>query len=218
MKKRLTKFSPGELENLCILQPRVFSDYRDPRRGPFEMLYLYGETTDNDPSTILRAIELANAGAMKSIGISGADATNGYAGFDVTVERLKTFGWNSEMPIVKLASDGNANTLSEARALVAHAWAVGGDIGIVAPAFHLVRCFMTMVTAIGNNPIRVYAIPGTPLRWNEEVVHSQGIVRDTRSGLLSNQELPRLEKYRAPEFGGLFSAEKVLQYLEWRDA
>lgn len=218
MSKRLTKFSAEELEVLFLLQPRIFSDYRDPRRGPFEMLYLYGETTDNDVSHLLRAIELANAGAMRSIGIAEGALGHGYAGFDATVKRLQSFGWVSKMPIVKLGGEGIANTLTEARALVVHAMAVGGDIGIVAPALHLVRAFMTMVTAIGDKPIRAYAVLGTPLRWNEEVVHSQGVVRDTRSGLLGNQELPRLEKYQAPQFGSLFTAERVLRYLEWRDA
>ena len=96
---RLTGLSAEELENFFLLQPRIFSDYRDPRRGPFEMLYLYGETTDNDQSHLFRAIELAESGAMNSIGISGADAANGYAGFDESVRRLKDFGWKSAMPI-----------------------------------------------------------------------------------------------------------------------
>lgn len=218
MNERLTGFTAEELENFFLLQPRIFSDYRDPRRGPLEMLYLYGETIDNDASTLLRAIELANTGAMKSIGIAEGELGHGYAGFDVTVDRLKARGGSSEVSIVKLDTNGNVNTLGEARALVKHAQMVGGDIGIVAPAFHLVRAFMTTVTAIGNNPIRVYAVPGVALPWNEHVVHSQGIVQDTRSGLLGKQELPRLEKYRAPEFGSMLSAEEVLRYLEWRDA
>lgn len=218
MNKRLTSFSAKELEDLVVLQTHILADYRDPRRGPFEMLYLYGETTDNDQSHLLRAIELAEAGAMKSIGISGADAQNGYAGFDVTVLRLKAFGWKSTMPIVRLPSEGNANTLSEAESLVAYARMKGGDFGIVAPAFHLVRAFMTMVTAIGPYPIRVYAIQGVQLRWNEPIVHSQGVVRGTRIELVGESELPRLEKYRAPEFGGMLSAAAVLDYLKWRDA
>lgn len=217
MNKRLTKFSAKDLEDLLLLQPRIFSDYRDPRRGPFEMLYLYGETADNDVSHLLRAVELANKGAMKSVGITEGELGHGYAGFDATVLRLKALGWNSSIPIVKLGEGSVANTLTEARVLVTHALAVGGDIGIVAPAFHLMRAFMTTVTAIGNMPIRVYAILGAPLRWDEEVVHSQGVVRDTRFGLFGNQELPRMEKYRAPEFGSLLSAENVLLYLEWRD-
>lgn len=217
MGERPTTLSADELERFQILTPRIFSDYRNPNRGPLEMLYIYGETVDNDASTMLRAIEFANAGAMKSIGIAEGELGHGYAGFDETVSRLKMLGWKSSMPIVMLDSGGIANTRTEANALVAHALAVGGDIGIVAPAFHLVRAFVTTVTAIGEHPIRVYATPGMPLSWNEHVVHSQGVVRNTRSGLLGG-ELQRLEKYRTPEYGSLYTAQQVLEYLEWRDA
>ena len=216
MEKRLTGLSAEELENFFLLQSQLFCDYRDPRRGPLEMLYLYGETEDNDPSTILRAIEFANAGGMNSIGIAEGELGHGYAGFDGTVSRLKAFGWKSKMPIVKLDSGGIASTLTEARALVAYARGTRGDIGIVASPFHLVRSFMTVATAIGDDPIRVYAFPGVPLRWNEDVVHSQGIHRNARAGLLSD-ELKRMEKYRASEYGSMLSAEKALKYLDWRD-
>jgi len=219
MNERLTGFSAKELEDFLMLLPRIFSDFRvysDPRNEPLELLYIYGETIDNDHSSLYRAIELANAGAMRCIGISGGEAANGYAGFDRTVKRLKVLGWKSNMPIVKLGDGGNANTLTEARALVEHARTSGGDIGIVAPAFHLVRAFMTVVSAMGDAPIRVYAILGSPLPWQEKVLHSQGVLENTRAGLLGD-ELKRLEKYRAPEFGSLLSAEAVLQYFEWRD-
>lgn len=217
MNERLTGFSAKELEDFFLLLPRIFCDYRDPGRGPLKMLYLYGETTDNDRSVHLTAIEMANVGAMKSIGIAEGELGHGYAGFDVTVERLKSCGWSNEMPIVKCDTNGNVNTPSEARALVRYAQVVGGDIGIVAPAFHLLRAFMTTVTAIGDGDLRVYAIPGAPLRWSEQVVHSQGVLRNTRVGLLGD-ELKRLEKYRTPEYGGMLSAAQVLRYLKWRDA
>ena len=84
----------------------------------------------------------------------------------------------------------------------------------------MVRAFMTTVTALKRNgdiPVRVYAVPSAPLPWLEEAVHSQGTVKAPRAGLLVS-ELQRLEKYRAPEFGGLLSAQEVIDYLNWRDS
>ena len=177
---------------------------------------MYSNTPDNELSLFLRAIKLANNLSIQALGIAEGDLGHGYAGFDHSVERLKAFGWSGNVPIVKFDVGGNVNTLSEARALAKYARGVRGDIGIVAPAFHLVRAFVTTVTALGKEPARVYAIPGVSLPWLQKAAHSQGTLKDTREGLLF-AELMRLEKYRAPEFGNMLSAEKVLQYLHWRD-
>ena len=222
---RATNLSAEEMEDFFRLLPRIYSDYRDPRRGPFKLAYMYANTPDNQDSMFLRAIELANAGAIESLGTSEGDLGHGYEGFDHSVERLKVFGWKGQIPLVKLNVGGNVNTGSEATKLAEYARSFagggsnGGDLAVIAPAFHLPRAFVTTVTALHNvglAAVRVYPICGVSLPWLQEAVHSQGTLKKKRADLL-NSELQLLEKYRAPEFGCMLSAKEVLQYLNWRD-
>jgi len=212
----ITRFEVDELEALLFLSQRVLADYRDPRRGPLQMLYIFANTTDNADSTFVRAVDMEQSGAMKNLGLAEGTLGHGHAGFSASLKRLRQLGWSDSVPVRALDVDGVVNTLREAEELHDYSIYHRGDIGIVAPPFHLVRAFVSVVSTIAAHPMRVYAYPGVPLPWSEEVVHSQGVVRGTRSNLLKS-ELERLAKYRASEFGGLLSAREVLQYLDWRD-
>lgn len=216
MPQRLTGLSAEELEAFFQLLPRIFCDYKDPRRGPFKLVYVFSETNSNWDSCFLKAIELANTGATESLGIADGDLGHGYDGFDASITRLKSLGWKDRVPIMKFDLKGNANTMSEAVLLAKRAQGMRGDIGVVAPPFHMPRAFMTTITALGGIPTRVYSLPGVSLPWMEQAAHSQGTLMNTRADLLGD-ELARLEKYRAPEFGSMFSAREVLEYLNWRD-
>ena len=207
------------MEEFFLLLPRILCDYRDPSREPYKMAFVYSNTPDNEDSSFLRAIELANAGTVESLGTSEGERGRGYEGFDHSVERLKMLGLKNEIPIVKFDVDGYANTGSEAQKLAEYARSIdGGDIAIIAPPFHMVRVFMTTITAFKRNgvSVRVYAVPGVPLPWLQEATHSQGLIRKKRAELLK-AELQRLERYRTPEFGGMLSAKEVIEYLNWRD-
>ncbi len=218
---RATSLPAEDLEDFFRLLPRIYGDYRDPRRGPYKLAYMYANTPDNEDSMFLRAIKLANAGEIESLGTSEGDLGHGYEGFDYSVGRLRMLGWKSQVPLVKLDVGGNVNTGSEAAKLAAYMKAYAGrgstDLAVIAPAFHLPRAFMTTVTALHNAGVvlRVYPIAGVPLPWLQEAAHSQG-AKNTRAGWLTG-ELQRLEKYRAPEFGNMLSAKEVLDYLDWRD-
>lgn len=217
--QRITDVSAEELEAFFLLQPRIFCDYRDPHRGPYELAFIFSNTPDNEESPFLRAIELADAGVIKSLGISEGNHDRGYEGFDHSVERLKALGLKNEVPVVKLNVGSNINTGSEAQKLAEYARTIaGGDIAVIAPPFHIVRAFMTTITAFKRNNIsaRAYAVSGRPLAWLQEATHSQGVVRNTRARLLES-ELQRLEKYRGPEFGSMLTAHEVVNYLNWRD-
>ncbi len=218
-KGRLTGLSASELEDFFLLMPRVFSDYRDPIRGKFGIVYAFGETTDNEDSTFRKVVELVRDRATRQIGICKGPIANGYAGFEHSVERL--CGWGFDMrsvPIVPIRVEGNVNTRSEAEALDGYCANLSGDIAIVAPAFHLLRAFTTVVSVMEQQGRmrHVYAIAGEPLSWMRFVRHSQGTLQNTRAGLVAN-ELVRMEKYRAPEYGEMFNAKEVLAYLAWRD-
>jgi len=212
----MVKFTADELRDLCLLTPRILCEYHDPNRGPYKIVYVYANTTDNEESSFLRAIELATKGVTGSIGICEGDHDRGYEGFDHSTARLKELGFPTEVPIVKFDIGGNVNTASEAHYLAKYAENIQGDIGIIAPPFHLVRAFMTTITALAGAPVRVYAECGIPLPWNEKVRHSQGQLVNTRARLLAD-ELERLEKYRQAEFGEMLTPKKVLEYLDWRD-
>ncbi len=222
---RASNLSAEEMEDFFRLLPRIYSDYRDPRRGPFKLAYMYANTSDNQDSMFLRAIELAKAGAIESLGTSDGDLGHGYEGFDFSVGRMRMLGWRDHVPLIKLDVGGNVNTGSEAAKLAEYVRSFagggmnGGDLAVIAPAFHLPRAFMTTVTALHNvglAAVRVYPICGVSLPWLQEAVHSQGTLKKKRTNLLDS-ELQRLEKYRAPEFGSMLSAKEVLDYLNWRD-
>ena len=219
-RERVTSLSPEDLEDLFLLAPRIFCDYRDPTRGPLEMLFIFGQTSDNADSCFVRAVELAKMGATKALGISDGDLGHGYDGFDSSVDRLKQLGWGHGgvfPPIVKFDLNANVNTRSEALALAEWTKEHPGDIGVVATQFwHIVRGLTTLVTVLKGLPTHVYAYPGISMPWGERVRHSQGTVTNTRVGLQPG-ELQRMEKYQAPEFGGLFTAKQVIEYLNWRD-
>jgi hypothetical protein len=213
--ERLTNLDPMEMEAFFQLLPRIFTDYRDPNRGPFKLIYVFSQTVDNEASTFPRAVQCIQAGMTDLLGIAEGDLGHGYAGYDHSVDRLRTIGLKSAT-IIKFDVGGNVNTGAEAVKIAEYARAHKGDIGIIAPPFHLVRAFMTTVTALAGHPTHIHAIPGMTVPWMAQTVHSQGMLRNTRAGLLGD-ELVRLEKYRAPEFGSMFSAREVLNYLNWRD-
>ncbi len=214
---RITNLSPEELEKFFLLLPRIYSDPGCKRYG---LAYIYANTKDNEDSSFLRAIELADAGQIEALGISEGDRGHGYEGFDHSVERLKALGWKGQVQIIPFNLNGNVNTGSEATMLVGSLEHVvlHEPHAVIAPPFHIVRAFMTTVTALKRYklPLRVYAVPGIPLRWNEQAAHSQGTLKNTRAGLMRS-ELERLEKYRAPQFGSMLSAGEVIEYLNWRD-
>lgn len=221
-RQRLTGLLAEDLEAFFLLLPRILCDYRDPRRGPYKLAYVYSQTPDNEDSMFLRAIELANAGETKALGVCEGNLGHGYEGFDHSIERLKAFGLKNGTPVRKFDVGGNVNTGSEAKELAKYAQSIagggrnGGDIAVIGVGFHLVRAFMTTVTALKGVPIRVYAVSGVALPWMQEAVHSQGTLKRKRHELLED-ELKRLEKYRAPEFGSMLPAQEVINYLNWRD-
>jgi hypothetical protein len=216
----LRGFTREELTNFFYLLPRIFCDYRPPERGALEMLYLYSLTPDNADGLFIKAIEMEKVGKTKLIGIAEGDLGHGYAGFDASLKRFLELRGSHPYFVEKFDVGGNVNTASEANKLAQYAAAHDGDIGIVGVPFHIVRAFMTTVTALRNagldRKLRVYSYVGAPSDWQEEVVHSQGILKRTRKGLLES-ELERLDRYRLEKYKSLASAQEVLDYLDWRD-
>ena len=200
-------------------------DYRDPKAGPYDLVYVYTQTDDNFSSGLKKAAEIARSGGAREIGVSEGVAGSVSFTIEKTTTQLRELGVDEgQTPIVGFTIPGNLNTGSEADVLVAYLlqkYELTGrtiTLGVTTVGFHLFRAFITTVTTIKRTgaPIAVYAIPGVPLPWTESVVHSQGIVSGRRSELLV-PELQRMERYRAPEFGGMLSVDAVNTYLSWRD-
>ena len=117
-----------------------------------------------------------------------------------------------------MAIDDNLslNTLVESETLIGYAKQNGySSLFVVAPPFQQLRAFMTAVTvALREYPeLLLYSYPAVAMPWREEVVHSQGTLKATRSELI-HAEFERIDTYQNK--GDLASFEDVLAYLNNR--
>ena len=114
-----------------------------------------------------------------------------------------------------------ANTLTEAQAVVRllqeDQRMRGRPLALCAPAFHLPRSFLSMVSSMGDwaeQGLQIYCIPGVPMPWDQIVIHSQGELTGQRKEMIP-AELLRVVKYT--EKGDLVSVATALAYLDHRD-
>ncbi len=218
MQETVTDFSQQELEKLLMLQAWIQNDYLTPRDKKCAMVYVFAQTDDNRMGVLERVSEMAKQGKTHTIGLCDGETAHGYSGFEAWADVLRSYGVGS-VPIIRIKAKGNVNTRTEASALVNYCAGVRGDLCVVAPAFHLLRAFITTITELQKSEecMRIFAASGTEASWVERVRHSQGVVVGTRYELLIS-ELGRIAKYRAPEFGGMATAEEVIAYLHYRDS
>ncbi len=192
---------------------RVFSDAL-PKRA--DLVYLVSETEDNQASVLKRGLSIYRSIVAPVIGIFGIGPGVGYPGREVWEAELAEMGCRHPT-IIPLRSDATPNTFTEARSLVAVAKKEGwSKVVIVAPAFHLLRAFVSFVSAalLDYPELKIYPQLGEGLPWDENVVHSQGTTRGKRSELFLG-ELYRIAQYR--DKGDLVPRREVLAYLERRD-
>lgn len=216
-----TSYACGE--QFFKLVVRVLCDDRLPQRREASdtlVAYVYGNTADNQSSCLEKAILLHEAGVVSHICICDGETGHGYPGFLAWREYLVARGIPCDhiLPVSGPETRDSVNTLSEAQVLVRTAREVGWkELVLVAAPFHQVRGFITVVSLLLREypALKVYSEVGTPLRWDELALHSQGTLRDTRSNLVG-EELTRMQRFHAQ--GDLVSAEAVLSYLEKRDA
>lgn len=219
--------SSEEMRDLLAIEPFISGDMRDPLRGPYETVYLFAETDDNAYSPLMKAVRFANDGLTKSISISDSGTGAGYSGFERYVADLYSYGLSRDFTeesgkIRRIPIAGNPNTLSEAQALVQDIESRNGDVGVIAPPFHLVRAFMTTITALKRNAPdaasskNIWAIKGIDQPPFESALHSQGVTKDTRIGL-EYGENDKLKQYQAGDFGGMVKPKDVINYMRERD-
>ncbi len=175
------------------------TDDRPPSGTPLPV-YLFTETPDNAESVLQRGAELFHAGKASHLllidNLGGSEP--GYPGAPPWQRRLKEFGIPEKNVTLITFTEPVLHTLSEACAMVRFAternW---NTVTIVAPPFHLPRCFLSAITAVRhlNSRLRVYAQVGITEPWNEHAVHSQKAVEGLRKDLIVG-ELRRILRYQ----------------------
>lgn len=204
-----------EKEAIYNLTVRVLCDIIPPGLSP-NIAYIFAQTGFNQKS-VLDTAPLLWKEKHIPIGIRKNQESESYPGFDSWCDELCSRGIEKEN-IIGISSCPEVNTLSEARDLVSFARTRNfKSVCIIAPPFHQLRAFMTMVSvALKEFPgLRIYNRTANPLDWDETGVHSQGIVKGRRFQFL-HSEWQRIERYS--DKGDIAPIEKILKYLEWRDS
>lgn len=214
----MPKLVPSENEKLLQLTTMVLTDSTDGIRGV--PTYLFTETSDNEKSGLNRGVGLLLSGVASHLLIlDDQDGTNrGYPGAKEWIKHLTGCRNVQKDKLQTVTCEQLLHTFSEACALTK--WAREREcteLIIVAPPFHQVRAFMSVVSAItrfGPKNLRVYNCPGVTLDWSAHVSHSQGTLWARRRDFVLT-EARRIRKYH--KMGDLVSVDKALEYLEWRD-
>lgn len=212
-KKRNNNIASSYFE-LNELVTRVFCDTIPPSR--IDVAYLFAETPDNEDSVLKAGAFLY--GLVKKVAICKFKKALGYSGSENWLRKLVAMGV-PEKDIEKIPPAKNfpPSTHAEALGLVFFArqkkWK---SVYIVAPPPHQLRAFITTISEVikEKSKLKAYSFPGLPQKWEDHIIHSQGIQKGTRSNILG-AELKKIEKYYKK--GDLVPAESVLAYLDARD-
>ncbi len=163
-------------------------------------VYLFTETPDNQESVLQRGAELFQTGKASCLLLidNQGGSEPGYPGAPPWQKRLRELNVPEENIILIPFTAPVLHTLSEAMAMVEfarkHGWS---KVTIVAPPFHLPRCFMSAVTAVNhlNTKLVVYAKVGITQSWHGHAVHSQKAVQGLRRDLIVG-EIRRVKRYQ----------------------
>lgn len=183
-------------------------------------LFLFGQTEDNQQAAFETARLFLENGRTDKVLCLGTKAMSGYPGFEVwKKEMLKQgIGEAQLVPVPPVpATTELLHTLIEATSAVRYAKEQGyQSLAVTAAPFQQPRAFMTAITAaLREYPeLYLYSLPGKAMPWQEEVVHSQGKVQDTRAGLIAG-EMERIACYHDQD--DLISVKEALEYLNRRD-
>lgn len=186
-------------------------------------LFLPTETPTNQRSSLEKGTVLFHSCAVGKICIidNRGPSRPGYPGAEVWLNELEklrvTKAGISLVPFTGLL----LTTLTEAVAMVEYAQQMSWRrLVIVAPEFHLVRCMLSIITAIVEREanLRVFAQVGLRLPlYEEEIEHSQKRKFKDRSRI-PGLELESIEKYMTTGTPvPLVSYAIALEYLKWRD-
>ena len=122
---------------------------------------------------------------------------SGYAGYSITCDLARSYGFTNFHSIPYEHLD-MVNTFTEANAVVKYFQQHDIQIyHICSPAFHLPRAFHSMVsnqlTTLGCRST-IYVITGTIRNWQQPIIHSQGILKDSVSNMIHHEHV-RMNNY-----------------------
>lgn len=217
---------PADLFRLATL---VMSDFNP--FGKSDAAYLYGHTPDNELSILEAGLELYRSGATKNLVLCGCgpyvppnsppDTRIVYSGGDIWREWLVEHGVKSEdILFMDSPRPPLSHTGTDAYRFVSFAKTRGWRVvTVVACPMHMFRAFVCTVACVLQNypELLVYAQPGTPTPWDEEVLSSQGTVFGIRFDAGINGEWERLNKTWGNVYD-VIGAHEVVEYVKHRDA
>lgn len=187
---------------------------------PVDGLFLFGQTEDNQQAAFKTAYIFVQGGHTDKVLCLGTKAMSGYPGFAVWQQEMQKIGIGEGqlIPVPPVpAGTTLLHTLIEATSVVHYAKQQGyTSLAVTAAPFQQPRALMTAITAaLRHYPeLYLYSLPGKAMPWQEEVVHSQGKVEDTRAGLIAG-EMERIRNYHRQN--DLISVQEALDYLNRRD-
>ena len=124
------------------------------------------------------------------------------------------------LPIPYLYPDGHVNTYFEAMSFAGYLASLNHkeshSVGFIAQSYHLLRGYMTGVSAMASRGLTVADFPAVPLtpppvEWSKKIVHSQGIAKGTKWEIFHG-ELERISRYQAK--GDILAASQILDWWE----
>lgn len=192
-----------------------------PSEAPVPPAYLFTQTKGNQSSVLIKGAELLKTGIADHLLIlDDLEKSNlGYPGAGSWLLEIQKLGVNTNSDVWTIGCRQPLNTFSESLALAGYAIRTGAkQLIIIAPPFHMVRAFISVVSAIRKleiTDLKIYCQVGLTLPWNGQTAHSQGTLVATRQKLILT-ELERIYLYR--EKGDLVSTCEALWYLEWRNS
>src|SRR3989344_886503 len=212
-------------EDIALLAKLMAIALADTPPLEADAAYVFSETADNENSGLATAAELYAAARISTICCAGSGpyqpdpkVPEAFSGFDA---------WSAKLVAIRVVRndirgvpmpEAKWHTGVEAYEYVGLAEREGWQtLFVVAPAFHLPRCFGKAITFIKQRglEIKAYAIPGVPLPWHENVLHSQGLVTAPRIQLVDGERARMFKRYGNKY--DLASLKDMLAYLAWRD-
>lgn len=182
-------------------------------RRKSDFVYIFAQTSDNIGSIETAVLETGTSEDGVPIGVCGRGRSSGFSGFDRWRDALSL----ADVPpgrihAVDRSNSDPLNTLSEAASLVRHARDLYVDVAVVAPRWHILRCYASVVTYAIKFRSQAVFHPwiGGRFDWDQRVRHSQGVQVAKRCDLMVHEVLKVL---RYTEDGHLYPADEVHGYM-----
>lgn len=204
-----------DVHALTELVIRVYTDVH--ATDPADVAYLFGQSINNEDSVLTGAIFLWNAGRVKQLCISAESAPGFIRSAEWRARLIHAGVPETQIDALPHVSIFPRSTDAEAESIIERAEICGWkNIYLVSTPVHQLRAFISVVSALKRKKaeLQVFNCVGSAQRWDESVMHSQGVQRGLRRDLV-HKELEKIEHYF--QKGDLIAPREVLAYLNKRD-